>query len=210
MEDHMNDPMTTRWQPALIRTIDIETRLAKLHRPETLAHIHRVAEFARTLASQHGVDPDRAELAALLHEVAAPYSDEQLLAMAEYYEIPVSRTEALVPELLHGKVGAEILRHKWGITDDELLNAVRNHVAGASRMGPTEKVLFLADKLEPDRDKFYGDLDPVRELALTSLDAALAKMSVWQDTELPNPSARETAPLAYDEAAITHLARANF
>ena len=156
----------TRWQAASIRTVDIEERLARTLQPETLAHVHRVAHLARALAERHGVDPDRVELAALLHEVAAPYTERELLRLAEYFELRLDMTEVRVPELLHGKIGAEILRQEWGITDHELLAAVRNHVAGADHMGVVEKIIFLSDKLEPDRDKFYHDLDPVRILAL--------------------------------------------
>ena len=206
----MNDAFVTRWQAAPIRTLDIEGRLAQMLRPETLAHVRRVADFARILAEHHGVNPDRAELAALLHEVAAPYSDEQLLALAEYYEIPISRTEALVPELIHGKVGAEILHNEWAINDEELLNAVRHHVAGAEHMGATEKVIFLADKLEPARDRFYNDLDPIRALALDDLDAAVASMAVWRDVELPTPNEYVRDRFAVAENSMADLARTNF
>jgi predicted HD superfamily hydrolase involved in NAD metabolism len=197
----------TRWHAASIRTLDIEARLRKALRPDTLSHVYRVAEVARTLAAHHGVDPDKAELAALLHEVAGPYTDDQLLALAEYYEVQPDRIELRVPRLLHGKVGAEILREEWGITDLEILNAVSSHVSGHDQMGSLEKVVFLADKLEPDRDKFYGDLQPVRALALLDMDAAIARLSAWRDRDLP---VAPTQPdrFANAEYALADLARA--
>ncbi|MBI4214062.1 MAG: bis(5'-nucleosyl)-tetraphosphatase (symmetrical) YqeK [Chloroflexi bacterium] len=173
-----------RWTAAPVRTIDIEGRLARSLRPETLAHVYRTAELARTLAEKHGVNPDLAELAALLHKVADGYSDRELLRLAEYYEVPIDATEARVPRLLHGKIGAEILRHEWRIMDPDLLRAVRNYVSGAPNMQILDKVLFLADKLEPERDRFYGDLDPVRALALVDPDAAIRRLSAWTGTRL--------------------------
>ncbi|OGG56323.1 MAG: hypothetical protein A3F84_01655 [Candidatus Handelsmanbacteria bacterium RIFCSPLOWO2_12_FULL_64_10] len=182
----MRVPPVDRWTPASIRTADIEGRLAGTLQPAALAHVYRTAELARTLAERHGVNPDLAELAALLHKVAEQHSDADLLRLAEYYEVPVNPTEARVPRLLHGKLAAEILHAEWGITDQELLNAVRNYVGAAPRMAALDKVLFLADKLEPERDRFYGDLDPVRALALIDLDAAIQQLSAWTTTNLPN------------------------
>src|SRR4030095_16934081 len=103
-----------------------------------------------------GVDPERARVAALVHDIADRYSDRELLILAERYGVDVSLTEARVPKLLHGKIGAEVLRRDCGITDDELLDTVRNHITGGGRMGTLAKVLFVADKLEPERDRSFG------------------------------------------------------
>jgi predicted HD superfamily hydrolase involved in NAD metabolism len=200
---------TTRWAPASVRTVDIEGRLARTLKPDTLAHVYRTAEMARMLAERLGVDPDKAELAALLHRVAAGHSDRDLLRLAEYYEVPVSPIEARVPHLLHGKIGAEILHEKWGITDDELLSAVRNYVAGGPRMSQLDKILFLADKLEPERDRFYGDLDPVRELAMTDPDAAIGKLSAWMATELPAADWRPDA-VSTTQSEVFEMTRATW
>ncbi len=183
--------LVERWNAAPVRTSDIEGRLARTLRPDTLAHVYRTAELARTLAARHGVSPDLAELAALLHKVAEGYSDSELLKLAKYYEIPIDATEARVPRLLHGKLGAEILRHEWRIQDLRLLQAVRSYVAGAPEMDMLAKILFLADKLEPARDRFYGDLDPVRALALLDPDAAIQRLSAWTTTDFPTAAFRE-------------------
>lgn len=201
---------TIHWSGAVVRTVDIEGRLAQSLTPDTLAHVYRSAEFARGLAERHGVDPDRAELAALLHEIADRYRDDELLALAERYEIVIDPIEARVPRLLHGRVGAEILRLEWGITDEELLEAVRYHMAGAPRMGILAKIIFLADKLEPNRDKFYGDLGPVRKLAMTDLDAAIARLSVWRVAELPSLAAVSRDPIAEARSAVIEHARATW
>src|SRR2546428_4302720 len=89
---------------------DLYERLRSEVSAETLAHVERTAVTARELAAAHGVDPDRAELAAMLHDVADGYSERELLQLADRYGIEVNLTEARVPKLLHGKIGAEILR----------------------------------------------------------------------------------------------------
>lgn len=168
---------------------EIRLRVKKIVDPETWAHVLRTAEFARELAVAHGVDPDRAEAAALLHDIADHYSEHDLARYVKRYSIELTLIEARVPALTHGKVGAEILRHEWGITDEELLEAVRFHISGSSTMGNLAKVLFLADKLEPERDKFYRDLDSIRELARTDLDQAVGKLYAWRMGQLRNQGA---------------------
>jgi predicted HD superfamily hydrolase involved in NAD metabolism len=163
---------------------DVRARLQQELPPGALEHVDRTAHLARKLAAVHGIDRDRAELAALLHDIADRYSDVELLILAERYEIPVSLTEARVPKLLHGKIGAEILRRDWGITDEELLDAIAEHITGGVRMSPLAKVVFVADKLEPGRDRHYGGLDPIRELAMVDLDAALLRLYAWRMDEL--------------------------
>lgn len=162
----------------------VREELERVLSPDTLEHTVQSAELARTLAIAHGVDPDRAELAALLHDIADQYSDRELLVLAERYDIPVNLTEARVPKLLHGKVGAEILRREWGITDDEVLDAIRDHITGGTVMSPLAKVVFVADKLEPGRDRHYGGLDPIREIAALDLDEAMLRLYAWRMNEM--------------------------
>jgi predicted HD superfamily hydrolase involved in NAD metabolism len=160
-------------------TSEIRENLRKEMESDTFAHAERTAELARQLATAHGVDPDRAELAGLVHDIADRYSESELLKLADYFGLPISLTEARVPKLLHASVGAELLRES-GVTDEELLDAVRDHVTGGPRMGPLSKVLFVADKLEPFRDQYYGGLDPVREIAMVDLDEAIMRLYAWR------------------------------
>src|SRR3954467_15296845 len=95
---------------ALAETIDIVAMRDKLRRemePETFAHAERTAEIARRLAVAHGEDPDRAEFAGLVHDIADRLSERELLRLTDHYGIPVTLTEARIPKLLHAKVGAE-------------------------------------------------------------------------------------------------------
>src|SRR5581483_1082072 len=162
----------------------IRTRIEHELPVDAFGHALRTAQLARTLASAHGVDEDRAELAALVHDIADGLSDGELLRLADQFQIPISLTEARVPKLLHAAVGAEILRRDWGITDEEILDAVRDHTTGGPHMSRLAKVLFLADKIEPARDRHYGGLDPVRELAMRSLDEAILRLYGWRMDQL--------------------------
>jgi predicted HD superfamily hydrolase involved in NAD metabolism len=163
---------------------DVRARLAQELPPDTMEHVDRTAHLARKLAAIHGIDRDQAELAALLHDIADRYSDVELLILAERFGLPVNLTEARVPKLLHGKVGAEILRRDWHITDDELLDAIADHITGSVQMSPLAKIVFIADKLEEGRDRYYHSLDPIRELAMTDLNAALLRLYAWRMDEL--------------------------
>lgn len=164
--------------------IEARARLSQDVSAATLGHSLRVARLARALAVIHGVDPDRAELAALVHDVAEDLTDVELLVLAEEYGIPISLTEARVPKLLHAPVGAELLRREWHIDDEEILDAIRDHITGGVRMTPLAKILFLADKLEPARDRHYGGLAGVRSLATTDLDQAVLQLYAWRMGQL--------------------------
>jgi predicted HD superfamily hydrolase involved in NAD metabolism len=177
--------MTQTYTPTYALSIgDVRERLRHEMEPDTYGHAERTAEIARRLAIAHGEDPDRAELAGLVHDIADRLSERELLVLAERYDIPVSLTEARIPKLLHAKVGAEILRRDWGITDEELLDAVREHITGGVRMTPLGKLTFVADKIEPFRDRHYGGLDPVREMAEVDLDEAILQLYAWRMDEL--------------------------
>jgi predicted HD superfamily hydrolase involved in NAD metabolism len=158
---------------------EIRIRLRRDMSADTYAHVERTAEVAKKLAVAHGEDPERAELAALVHDIADGYSERELLTLAERYGVPVSLTEARVPKLLHGKIGAEILRES-GVRDEELLDAVRDHITGGVRMSRLAKITFVADKIEPNRDRHYGGLEHVREIAMTDLDEAILQLYAWR------------------------------
>jgi predicted HD superfamily hydrolase involved in NAD metabolism len=162
-----------------ISPIEIRERMRREMEPDTYQHAERTAEVARQLAVAHGEDPDRAEVAALVHDIADRFSDRELLRLADHYGVPVNLTEARIPKLLHAKVGAEILRDS-GVRDEELLDAVREHITGGPRMSTLSKITFVADKIEPHRDRHYGGLNPVREIARVDLDEAILQLYAWR------------------------------
>jgi predicted HD superfamily hydrolase involved in NAD metabolism len=144
----------------------IEGRLSSRRR----AHAHRVAVEAALLAARFGASPDQAEIAGLLHDYCRELPDKETLAAAARHGIPVGPVEARRPrKILHGPVAAAEL---LGLgLDPVVAAAVRLHTVGDAGMTALEKCVYLADYLEPGRD--FPGIEEVRELAVTSLDAAV-------------------------------------
>ena len=130
---------------------------------ERYAHSLRVAKTAERLAEYHGLDKERARLAGLLHDTAREASKEELLRVAEEEGLRIGDFERERPILLHGPVAAELARQDLGVQDDEVLDAVRVHTTGAPGMGALSLALYVADKIEPDRNQ--PGVDGLRRLA---------------------------------------------
>jgi predicted HD superfamily hydrolase involved in NAD metabolism len=143
--------------------------------PRGLAqHVERVAAEANRLAAGFKeLDRAQVELAAWGHDIARALSPRELLARAREFGMAVSAVEEEAPILLHGPVGAEILRQEYGIDDPEMLAAARFHSTGRAGMSLLEKVIFVADKIEPGKVRAKPVLARVRELADRDLDAAI-------------------------------------
>lgn len=137
---------------------------------ERWQHTCGVVEAARLLARQHGLDEERAVTAAWIHDAAREWPVERLLAAAEEIEVPAGFAQ--VPILLHGPVAASILQNQFDCDDQEILDAIRHHTTGRLEMTELDKVLCLADAIEPGRR--YPGVDDIRECAQSSLDRALA------------------------------------
>ncbi len=131
------------------------------------AHTLRVAETAEHLAKLHGLHPERARLAGLLHDAAREVGKEELLRVAEEDGLPIGDFERERPILLHGPVAAKLAREDLGVEDGEILDAVRAHTTGEPGMGPLALALFVADKIEPGREQ--SGVEDLRKLAPASL-----------------------------------------
>ena len=133
-------------------------------------HTLRVADTAEDLALAHGLDAERARLAALLHDAAREMGPEEFLKLADTSNLKVGDPERQSPKLLHGPVAAELARRELGIDDGEVLEAVMAHTTGRPGMGPLALVLYVADKIEPARE--YPSVEHLRRLAREDLDGA--------------------------------------
>ncbi len=150
----------------------LQSRLDSL--PDGLqAHIYRVLDLALELAGRHGIDPERAELGALAHDVCRAVPGDELLKMSADLGLNVSELEQDFPLLLHGPVGAELLRREEDLTDHGLYEAVRWHSTAHASLDPLGKLIFLADKLDPQKAAVYPYQAKLRDMALESLDLAL-------------------------------------
>jgi predicted HD superfamily hydrolase involved in NAD metabolism len=136
-------------------------------------HAAVVRDKALDLARTHSIDQAKTEVAALAHDLARAATEAELLTSARLYGLPIHPVEARVTVLLHGPVAAEVLRRECGIADEEVLEAVRWHSTFNRGLGPVAKLVFLADKLDPQKMSRYPFLERVDALAREDLNAAL-------------------------------------
>ncbi len=142
--------------------------------PEKLrAHIFRARDVGLDLAARHGVDEHRAELAILGHDVARAAPKHEILLQSERFGLSPLDIERQAPIMLHGPVGAELLRHEDGLNDNEILDAVRYHTTGHPTLTPLGLLVFIADKLDPNKAKSYPYQRELQSIANESLHQAV-------------------------------------
>jgi predicted HD superfamily hydrolase involved in NAD metabolism len=135
--------------------------LARAHLgEESYAHCERVAATAKLLAERHGVDPDQAELAGLLHDFSRDEDEEDLLDGADSMGLTVLPVERENPYLLHARVGAARLAAGMPDLPEPVRSAVAAHTVGAVPMSALDKVIYLADMIEPAR--VYDGVESLR------------------------------------------------
>ncbi len=153
-------------------TIAEASRLAQERiSPRRYLHVKNVAAAARTLALRYGVDADKAELAAWLHDIVKECDREQLLQLLGQDAIMAGSTSARPLPVWHGPCGAIYARCTLGITDEEILSAIACHTTGKPGMTTFDKVLFLADIIGAERS--FPGVGKLRALAKKDLDEAV-------------------------------------
>lgn len=146
--------------------------LEKHLKPSRYRHVMGVLKVAGTLAKRHGESVPKAELAALFHDYAKNFSDEEMAAFVEKEGLADSELDACRSvNLYHGAVGAFIAEKTYGVRDPDVLNAIRNHTFGRAGMSRLEKIIYLADLIEPSRS--FKGVEHLRRLALEDLDRAM-------------------------------------
>ena len=144
--------------------------------PELLSHCERVRVVCLELAQRWGVSPEKAQFAALTHDLARALEPAELLSLARSYKLINDEVDLHHPVLLHGPVAAAILQRQWGIDDEEVLRAVSCHTAGCVDMSLLEKIVFLADKTEDEKAVLRPGLVQLREMAKVDLDHAVLEL----------------------------------
>ena len=134
-------------------------------------HTLGVVETAKDLAKRYGVDIKKAEIAALAHDIAKNLSSEQLLKIIEANNITLSVDEKNTRELWHSIVGPIVARERFGIVDEEILSAIRWHTTGKENMSKLDKIIYLADMIEPSRD--FSMVEELRNDSKDDLDKAM-------------------------------------
>ena len=150
----------------------LEKKLKKYMDEERFIHTQGVMYTACALAMCHNADMNQARLAGLLHDCAKCIPNSKKLKICQRENIPVSAAEEASPDLLHAKLGVYISKEKYGVTDREVRQAVRYHTTGRPEMTLLEKIIYIADYIEPGRDK-APNLPTVRRLAFQDLDETM-------------------------------------
>ncbi|MBB6729773.1 bis(5'-nucleosyl)-tetraphosphatase (symmetrical) YqeK [Cohnella zeiphila] len=133
-------------------------------------HVQGVVDTAVELAERFGGDRDKAWLAALLHDYTKAWPTDRMEKIIREQRLPAELLDH-DKELWHAHVGAWVVRQEHGIDDEEVLDAIRYHTSGRENMTLLDKIVCLADYMEPGRD--FPGVDRIRELAARSLEEAL-------------------------------------
>ena len=152
-----------------------------------IPHVLGTEQEAVRLAERYGADVEKARVAALLHDCTKKLNMEEQLALCEQYGIELDALEQKALKLLHTKTGAEIARDVFG-ADDEIYRAIWWHTTGHANMTLLEKIIYLADYMEPTRD--FPGVEDLRKACYEDLDKGLLlglEMSIEEMTAMGNP-----------------------
>lgn len=158
-----------------MRQFKIEKLKKKLRRhldKERYEHTLGVMYTSAALAMAYRIDIEKALLAGLLHDCAKCVPGEKKIRLCEKYGLPVNNAEKHNPGLLHAKLGAYIAAEKYKVDDSEVLDAITYHTTGRPNMTLLDKIIYIADYIEPNRYE-APNLQAVRRLAFVDIDACL-------------------------------------
>lgn len=138
-------------------------------------HTVGVAYTASCLAMRYDADLSKAMLAGLLHDCAKCLPGQKQVHLCRKHHIAIRDVELVNPSLLHAKLGAFLAKTKYGVDDVEILHAIEVHTTGSPGMNLLDKIVFVADYIEPNREKAFG-LPEIRRLAFADMDQAVVRI----------------------------------
>lgn len=156
-------------------------------KPKRMPHVLGTEQEAVRLAEKYGADVTKARIAALLHDCTKKLDMDEQLALCRQYAIPLDELEQKALKLLHSKTGAAIARDVFAV-DDEIYNAILYHTTGKPDMTLLEKIIYLADYIEPTRD--FPGVETLRRTVYEDLDRGLLlglTMTIDEMEEMGNP-----------------------
>lgn len=158
-------------------------------------HTLGVAKTAGELAVIYNEDIDKAMIAALLHDIAKEFSSSKKKDFCQEYHISLDEYLKRNIHLTHGEIAAHIAKRQCNIKDQDILNAIANHTLGRRNMSNLEKIIYLADIIEPNRRPRAG-LGKLRRLAYTNLEDAM-KDALKSNVAYLNAKNKEVHPIIY-------------
>ena len=160
-----------------MKTIEISQKLRKQLekelKPDRFDHTLGVAYTAASMAFVYGADVEKALIAGYLHDCAKCMSHEEQVKICEKNNIDITEVERKNHSLLHAKVGMYLARTRYDIYDTDILDAIRWHTTGRENMSLLEKIIYIADFIEPNR-KPLENLTEIRKEAFEDIDRCLA------------------------------------
>ena len=181
---------------------DIMQWIAKRLKKGRFQHTLGVEQTAMALAQRYEIDTQMASLAALLHDNAKNMDMEQQLLLCQQYfpEIGLSSQYATV---LHAFAGAAAAKQRYPQLPEELIEAIAYHTTGRAHMGTLEKIIYIADYIEPNRKSFAG-LEKARKWAQKNLDRCMA-LILQQTNEYVMMNYKPVHPLSIEAAQYYHI-----
>lgn len=152
---------------------EIRKKLERKLKPERYEHTLGVMYTASSLAMCHGADIQNALLAGLLHDCGKCCPAKEQMKLCREYKMQLTESELKMPALIHARLGAYLAEHEYNMKDARILDAIRYHTTGRPDMTLLEKILYIADYIEPGRQQIAG-LEQVRRAAFSDIDEAVA------------------------------------
>lgn len=148
----------------------LRERSLSLHKEKRRAHVQGTADTAAALAAHWGDDPDAARRAGILHDITKALTEQEQLDLCAKYGMELTPLQQENPKLLHAKTGAIVARDIFG-ESEQIVHAIWWHTTGRAEMTLLEKIIYIADYMEPNRS--FPGVELLRELAWKNLDAAV-------------------------------------
>ena len=150
-------------------TLAIENEVRQILAPQRFVHSRNVAIMAWDLALRFGLDCQKAYLAGIAHDMCKGTNEEELQQLAKKDGAGISKLEMKKPGLLHGRAAAVLVNRKYGINDQDVLDAILYHTTGTADMDSMAKIIYVADKIEMSR---------------TGVDPSLRRMGETADLDI--------------------------
>lgn len=152
--------------------LEIRKDLAEKLKKERFEHTIGVMYTAASLAMCYGADIQKALTAGLLHDCGKYCSAKEQIKLCRKYDIQLTESELEMTALVHAKLGAYLARHEYKVEDQEILDAITWHTTGRPGMTLLEKIIYIADYIEPNRRIIPG-LEEIRGIVFQDIDRAV-------------------------------------
>jgi len=169
---------------------ELETVVVGLLKPERVAHVLGCRDTAVKLAKHWGADETDAARAALLHDITKALDGPLQLTLSAQYGIILDKFSQKHSKTLHARTGSFVAQRVFG-ENPAVVAAIRSHTTGKPAMNMLEKIIYVADYMEPNRD--FPGVDRLRNLAYTDMNGAL-RLGLTMTVELLKKQGRDVSP----------------